>query len=507
MRGNPPVAAPPQIAPFKARATALMTRPPSDSIDPDATAPPLSALEGSVCPLCHTTAEPPSGGKLARCPAHGLALVSVSDLQNAAGDAMLGRTFAGRFVVLGKLGAGAMGAVYRARQEAVGRDVALKIVRPDKVYDPDTRARFEREARAMSALTSPHTVTAFDFGASDDGAWFLAMELLDGETLGARLKRGALSVMEAVRLVREALESLAEAHAKGIVHRDLKPDNLFLTRTPDGRREVCKVLDFGIAKLLRDELAIDALETQAGTVFGTPRYMSPEQAQGKPLDARSDLYSLGVILYHALAGRAPFVDDDAVVVMARHIKETPARISEVAPAGRISPTLERVVSKALEKDPATRFQSAEEFSRALEGALGDALATGSHSTSWVATPGPTGQRSRTVWILAAVALALVIVPTALWLGIRSSSASGGEATGNVPAAAAETHVASAPEVTATPESTALDPDALPPEEQSGPASSSSVSPQPQAKPKVAPRPVVTPPSVTRKSGDRYGRFE
>ncbi|MCA9631645.1 MAG: serine/threonine protein kinase [Myxococcales bacterium] len=414
---------------------------------------------------------------------------------------MLGRTFAGRFVVLSKLGAGAMGAVYRARQETVGRDVALKIVRPDKVYDPDTRARFEREARAMSALTSPHTVTAFDFGASDDGAWFLAMELLDGETLGARLKRGAIGVVDAVRLVREALESLAEAHAKGIVHRDLKPDNLFLTRTPDGRREVCKVLDFGIAKLLRDELAIDALETQAGTVFGTPRYMSPEQAQGKPLDARSDLYSLGVILYHALAGRAPFVDDDAVVVMARHIKEAPPRLSEVAPAGRISPTLERVVSKAVEKDPAARFQSAEEFSRALEGALGDALATGSHSASWVATPGPTKQRSRAVWIFAAIVLALVVIPTALWLTVRSTAASNEPA--NVAAVASDPEPLASVEavVSEEPAEVASSPEAAP-----ASAPSASVTQPAHAKPRISPKPVAAPP-VKRKSGDRYGRFE
>lgn len=415
---------------------------------------------------------------------------------------MLGRTFAGRFVVLSKLGAGAMGAVYRARQETVGRDVALKIVRPDKVYDPDTRARFEREARAMSALTSPHTVTAFDFGASDDGAWFLAMELLDGETLGARLKRGAVGVVEAVRLVREALESLTEAHAKGIVHRDLKPDNLFLTRTPDGRREICKVLDFGIAKLLRDELAIDALETQAGTVFGTPRYMSPEQAQGKPLDVRSDLYSLGVILYHSLAGRAPFVDDDAVVVMARHIKEAPPRLSEVAPAGRISPALERVVIKALEKDPAARFQTAEEFSRALEGALGDALATGSHSTSWVATPGPTRQRSRTVWILAALATAALVVPTALWLTLRSS---GTTEAASAPAVQPERAVPAATAVET--EEAALDPSELA-SEQPAPSASAANTTAAQAKPKTPPKPVAAPPAaVKRKTGDRYGRFE
>ena len=134
--------------------------------------------------------------------------------------------------------------------------------------------------------------------------------------------------VDALRFASDALRSLAEAHAQGIIHRDLKPDNLFLARVhdPSGDREMCKILDFGIAKWVRDEEApVDQLETLAGTVFGTPRYMSPEQAQGAPLDARSDLYSLGVLLFQMLAGRAPFVDDDAVVVMAKHIKNAAAR--------------------------------------------------------------------------------------------------------------------------------------------------------------------------------------
>lgn len=324
----------------------------------------------AVCPQCGRPGPRDAAvgtGELARCPEHQLAFVEESALDESGRDPMLGRTIAGRFVVLSLLGAGSMGAVFRARQEAVGRDVALKIVRRDRVYDQETKVRFEREARAMSALSSPHTVTVFDFGEVEDGALFLAMEMLRGETLGQRLRREKyVDWAEGVRFAIHALRSLAEAHREGIIHRDLKPDNLFLMRGADGEDESCKVLDFGIAKLERDEYKVDQLETQAGTVFGTPRYMSPEQAQGSALDARSDLYTLGVIMFQMLTGRAPFLDEDAVVVMARHIKDEPPRFEEIAAERHIPDELEKVVRRALEKEPDERMQSADEFIRALE---------------------------------------------------------------------------------------------------------------------------------------------
>src|SRR5687768_14886855 len=309
-----------------------------------------------ICPRCRRGheafpgyAQPP--GTLPRCPDHRLALIALRDL--ASGDPLLGQTIAGRFTIIGRLGKGSMGSVYRARQEPTGRAVALKIVRRERAHDPETKARFEREARAISQLTSPHTVTAFDFGESEDGSWFLALEMLEGETLGERIRRtGRLPWRDAVRHVKAALASLEEAHGKGIIHRDLKPDNLFLARGPDADApEVCKVLDFGIAKWTneREERPIDVLETQAGMVFGTPRYMSPEQAQGHPLDARSDIYSLGVIFYQAVTGRAPFVDDDAVVVMARHIKDAPPPFNEVTPEALVPAPIEEVIQKALAK--------------------------------------------------------------------------------------------------------------------------------------------------------------
>jgi serine/threonine-protein kinase len=289
-------------------------------------------------------------------------------------DPMLGRVIAGRFTVLGRLGAGAMGTVYRAKQARIGREVAIKILRSDRALDEASRARFLREARANSLLTSPNTVTVFDFGADDGGDFYLAMELLEGESLGQRIRRkGRIDAAASVDTARQALRSLAEAHAKGIVHRDLKPDNLFYarSRTQASVEEIVKVLDFGVAKMIHAdaELAMNAVETQAGTVFGTPRYMSPEQAQGRVLDTRSDLYSLGVILYQMLTGRPPFTDDDAVVVMARHIKTPPRPMSEAAPDAAIPPELEAVVMRALSKDPELRPETAEAMSAELAHAL------------------------------------------------------------------------------------------------------------------------------------------
>ena len=345
----------------------------------EATIPPSSRSTERVCPRCRKpqSAFPGlsvNGSELPRCPEHSLPFVDLRD----GSDPLLGTTIAGRFTILGRLGRGSMGAVYRARQETVGRDVALKLVRQDRAHDPETKGRFEREARAISALVSPHTVTAFDFGEAEDGSWFLAMEMLEGETVGERLRRvGRLDWFDALRFTRDALESLAEAHAKGIIHRDLKPDNLFLSRVPSSSttsggvaQESCKVLDFGIAKWSRDEDAtkIDQLETQAGTVFGTPRYMSPEQAQGTPLDARSDLYSLGVLLYQMLSGRAPFVDDDAVVVMARHIKDPPPRFDTMTPEVKVPESIEALLWRVLAKSPAERPATAEQMIAELDAA-------------------------------------------------------------------------------------------------------------------------------------------
>ncbi|MDW8246957.1 MAG: serine/threonine-protein kinase, partial [Sandaracinaceae bacterium] len=288
-------------------------------------------------------------------------------------DPLVGTWMGGRYRIVSRIGIGGMGTVYRAEQRGLGRPVALKVLKAELVSDRETVRRFQREAKAMSMLVHPNTVRVFDFGEDPGGHLYLAMELLEGELLSTKLEReGALDVREAIGIVQQILRSLNEAHAKGLIHRDLKPDNIFLARVEGHNEPVVKVLDFGIAKVFRDDAKpLDQLETQAGTVFGTPRYMSPEQAQGKSLDQRSDLYSVGVILFQLLSGEPPFVDEDAVVVMAKHIKEEIPLVTEVAPERPIPPSLAQIVKRALEKEPAKRFSTAQEFEQALAAVIPD----------------------------------------------------------------------------------------------------------------------------------------
>jgi serine/threonine-protein kinase len=396
-----------------------------------------------VCPRC--LASWPETGAPAVCTNDGSSLVRARELAAGTNDPMVGRTLEGRYTITARLGSGSMGTVYRATQHAMGREVAIKILRGDRASDETAKARFMREARANSLLASPNTVTVFDFGQSESGEFYLAMELLEGENLGQRLTRlTKLSVPLAVDVARQALRSLAEAHAKGIIHRDLKPDNLFFARVlrsatasspVEGHEEIVKVLDFGIAKLVGTggEGSMGVVETQAGTVFGTPRYMSPEQAQGKPLDARTDLYSLGVILYQMLTGRPPFTDNDAVVVMARHIKSVPKRPNEANPEANIPKELEDVVMRLLSKDPTDRQASAEALSGELLAAVEGhgAVASGVRSSivNAAGIPLPDSMRPPplmppdkrgTPLLLLLVPLIIVVAAAGVYLGMRSN---------------------------------------------------------------------------------------
>jgi serine/threonine-protein kinase len=324
-----------------------------------------------ICPQCRTSY--PDG--TARCPKDGVEPVDDRPKAPAAEDRLIGETVAGRFRIEERIGLGGMGAVYRATQTGLSRNVALKILKADVSLKRDAVTRFHREAKAMSLLVHPNTVRVFDFGETDDGLLYLAMELLEGEGLSDKSRReGEVDITDAIRIAQQLLSSLHEAHSKGLIHRDLKPDNIFLARVDGHSEPVVKVLDFGIAKAWQGDQKLDQYETQAGTVFGTPRYMSPEQAQGNDLDPRSDLYGVGILLYQLLTGAPPFVDDDAVLVMAKHIRDPAPPVRSVAPQRPIPRSLERVLIKALEKDRKRRFQSAEEFIMELEACLPDVAA-------------------------------------------------------------------------------------------------------------------------------------
>ena len=322
------------------------------------------------CPTCATAYPNKTSGT---CPKDGSVLVTPQQFEQLQHDPLMGTLMGGRYHIVGRVGTGGMGTVYRAEQRGLGRPVALKVLKAELVSDRETVGRFQREAKAMSLLVHPNTVRVFDFGEDPAGHLYLAMELLEGELLTSKADReGSLDIKEAVNIAQQILRSLHEAHTKGLVHRDLKPDNIYLARVEGHPDAVVKVLDFGIAKIFRDDAKpIDQLETQAGTVFGTPRYMSPEQAQGKNLDPRSDLYSVGVLLFQLLAGHAPFTDEDAVVVMAKHIREEVPLVTEVAPDRPIPSSLAQIIRRALEKEPARRFSTAEQFEQALGASLAD----------------------------------------------------------------------------------------------------------------------------------------
>ncbi|MBP9144658.1 MAG: serine/threonine-protein kinase [Thermoanaerobaculia bacterium] len=284
----------------------------------------------------------------------------------------------GPYEILAKLGEGGMGEVFRARDTKLDREVAVKVLPPHLAADADALARFEREAKAVAALSHPNILAIFDFG-RDGAIAFAAMELLEGETLRERLVAGALPARKALEIASQVATGLAAAHARGIVHRDLKPDNLFLTR--DGQ---VKILDFGLARqsephgsksqlLAAPTMAAAAPGTEPGAVLGTVGYMSPEQVRGETADARSDLFALGVVLYEMLIGRRAFAHGSAVETMSAILREEPPEIETVGE--RFSPALARLLQHCLEKRPDERFQSARDLAFDLK-----SLASGGSST-------------------------------------------------------------------------------------------------------------------------------
>jgi eukaryotic-like serine/threonine-protein kinase len=324
----------------------------------------------------------------------------------------------GPYEIVDKLGAGGMGEVYRARDARLGRDVAIKVLPPSFARDAERLRRFEQEARAAGALNHPNILAIYDIGTLE-GAPFLVTELLQGETLRDRLRGGALPLRKGLEVAIQAAYGVAAAHDRKIIHRDLKPANLFLTN--DGR---VKILDFGLAKLVEREVssvgetgsptrsADPPRETEAGVVLGTVSYMSPEQVRGNPTDARSDIFSLGIILYEMFSGGRAFEKDSSADTMAAILTEEPPGLSDEGK--KIPPAIDRVVRHCLEKNPAERFQSARDLAFDLESLSG--LSTANTEALAPAAVVKTRRKSRLLFAAMGTAGLIVVALAAYLLG-------------------------------------------------------------------------------------------
>ncbi|MFY9529999.1 MAG: tetratricopeptide repeat protein [Candidatus Acidiferrales bacterium] len=319
---------------------------------------------------------------------------------------MIGQTL-GHYRIVEKIGAGGMGEVYRAHDEQLDRDVALKVLPAGTLADDAARKQFRKEALALAKLNHPNIETVFEFS-SQNGVNFLAMELIAGSSLSERLKEGPLAGNEIQRLGIQLAEGLTAAHDQGIIHRDLKPGNLFLT--PDGR---LKILDFGLAKIIHPELGTDVTQSTAAdstTISGTVPYMSPEQLRGLPVDARSDIYAAGAVLYEMATGQRPFPQTQSAELIGAILHWTPPPPSTVNP--HVSPGLESVICRALERELARRYQSARGLRAALEALSGGVPREGVGSQ--YAAPANAGAsatvvlRPRTHLYVASVALVIVL---------------------------------------------------------------------------------------------------
>jgi len=263
----------------------------------------------------------------------------------------------GKYRLKRRIGRGGMGEVWVAYHAGLQRDVALKVLRPDHETDPIAVQRFEQEVAATSRLTHPNTVRIFDYGVTEDGIWYYAMELLEGVTLFELVRNeGALPIQRALPIAHQIARALAEAHARGIVHRDVKPENIFITRAGD-EPDFAKILDFGIAKVYGDARGVTL--TRTGAVFGTPAYISPEAARGQITSSRSDVYGLGAVLYYVLAGHPPFVSQNPTDVLMAHVSCPPPPLSAITTVA-IPPDIDQFVLRCLEKAPEQRFADASE---------------------------------------------------------------------------------------------------------------------------------------------------
>ncbi|MBM4778768.1 MAG: serine/threonine protein kinase [Archangiaceae bacterium] len=320
-----------------------------------ATPPPDTVL----CPICAKVLE----GEPNFCDACGADLRGLGGHSDTLSGPDKDKIIDGRYRLLEKLGEGGMGSVYKVEHVRMGKIAALKVMRPDAAVDKGLKARFLQESRVVAKLSHANTVQVFDAGELDDGSLFMAMEYVPGKDLAWHLKaHGPMGEEKAISVAVQLLASLAEAHEHGIIHRDIKPANVMLLRRRKGGDDQVKLLDFGIAKLAEG----DSRNSTTGDFVGTPAYMSPEQVRGDVVDARSDLYSLGALLFELVTGRQLYTGPTAVSIVKQHLEEPVPRVADLVPEAPISPAFEKVITTALAKKTEDRFADAETMKKALE---------------------------------------------------------------------------------------------------------------------------------------------
>ena len=335
------------------------------------------------CPVCGSGVA--SGNRFCGVCGHRFDEVSADDLAAGLGpqDPYLGVVLNDRFVIEAKVGEGGFGAVYKGKQLGTGRQVALKLLHPEMTQDENLVARFRREGLVMCNLRDAHTVTTYDFDQTRDGTLFIAMELLEGKSLhDVFYVQAPIEWRRMLKIAAQMCSALAEAHSQGIVHRDLKPENIYLENR-SGDPEFVKILDFGIAKVMRGDGSQAPQLTATGQTLGTLEYMSPEQLMGKELDGRSDIYTVGVLIYEMVTGRLPFPEAKGpAALITAQLREVPEPLSAVNPAGNIPPIVDQIVLKMLAKDKAQRFADVE----ALRVALNEVLQSPQGSVAQAAAP-------------------------------------------------------------------------------------------------------------------------
>jgi hypothetical protein len=360
------------------------------------------------------------------CPSCGLKLPFDSEVcpndGTKLGDVLAaGTLFAGKYELLSVVGSGGMGIVYKARQVMLDKQVAVKTVLSAMPSDHAIR-RFQQEGKAASRLSHPNVISIFDFGISANGKPYLVMDWVEGSTLADRIKmQGAVPLQECLDIFIQVIAGLSHAHAQGVLHRDLKPSNIMLAMSPSGTVQV-KIVDFGIAKLVELEGRTNAGLTQTGELIGSPLYMSPQQGQGVNVDARSDLYSFGCVMYEALAGTPPIVRESVVATLLAHQQDKPLPLKQASLGLEFPDALERVIAKLLAKDPNERYQSADQVQQELL-----AIKSGGRSLT-VENVEDAARKAMPRWIAYAVAATVAtILVAAAYIGrtafVKASNAS------------------------------------------------------------------------------------